>query len=99
METRCCNRYAATSVLDHLRLNVVSSPIRAEPSRDCVKELNPSTDQLRMALWVAKKFGLCRFTGSLVQQVMFEMWVLSERNCSDETNTDSTDRCSSHVCQ
>ena len=33
-----------------------------------------------MALWVAKKFGLCRFTGSLVQRVMLVVWVLSERN-------------------
>ena len=74
------NRYAATSGLDHMRLNVVCSPIRAKTSPDCVKELNPSTDHVRMALWVAKKFGLCRFTGSLVQRVMFEEWVLSERN-------------------
>ena len=35
-KVRCYNRYAATSVLDHLRLNVVSSPIRAEPLRDCL---------------------------------------------------------------
>ena len=69
-KVRCCIRYAATSGLDHLRLNVVCSPIRAKTSPDCVKELNPSTDHLRMAVWLAKTLGLCRFVEGAVQRVM-----------------------------
>jgi len=41
-----------SSVLTLLE-HAVSSPINAKPSLDCLNELNPSTDHLRMAVRVA----------------------------------------------
>ena len=51
-EKKCYSLYAATEQVDHLEFNLVCSPIDAKPSLDCLNELNPSTDHLRMAVWV-----------------------------------------------
>ena len=37
-EKNCYSLYAAAEQVDHLRLNVVCSPINAKPSADCLNE-------------------------------------------------------------
>ena len=49
-EKNCYIVYAAAEQVDHFKFNVVCSPINAKPSSDCLNELNPSTDLLRMAV-------------------------------------------------
>ena len=51
-EKKCYSLYAATEQVDHFEFNVVCSPISDKPSPDCLNEFNPSTDHLRMAVWV-----------------------------------------------